>query len=97
MRWWLAGVTGALSGAIYMIAFVSRAEPEPLVVFALAGIVVAVADALVSGFLSRRKVSAGQAPHPSVTRRVVRAAGMCITAILSAVAVSVAFLSQMAP
>jgi hypothetical protein len=97
MRWILAAILGGLSGAIYMIAFASRAEPEPLVVFALAGILVAIVDALISGILSQRSDSAGPAQIATVTHRVLRAGGMCITVVLSALAVSVTYLSRMAP
>jgi len=97
MRWLLAGVTGTLTGVIYSLVFLSHAEIEPLAVFAVVGILAAAVDALISRNLARRNDGHVELAPRSTSRVVLRSAGVFTIVFLAALAVSVAFLLQMAP
>ena len=97
MRWILAAGIGVLGGLVYTFYFLSRADVEPLAVYAVVAALVVALDALGASYLSRRNRRSEEHAARSTTQIVLRSVGMFTLAFLSATAVTVLFLLQMAP
>jgi hypothetical protein len=97
MRWLLAAVIGVLCGVVYLLFFLSRADLEPLEVFAVVGAIVAALDALAEMYVSHRNRSSEECAPRSTRQIALRSVGMFSIAFVSAIAVNVLFLLQMAP
>jgi amino acid transporter len=97
MRWLLAAGIGVLCGVVYLLFFLSRADLEPLVVFAVVGALVAALDALAEMYVSRRKRRSEERAPRSGRQIALRSIGMFAITFVSAIAVNVLFLLQMAP
>jgi hypothetical protein len=97
MRWLLAAGIGVLSGVVYILYFLSRADLEPLEVFAVVGALVAAFDALAATYVSRRKRRSEEHAPRSARQIALRLLGMFAITFVSAIAVNVIFLLQMAP
>jgi hypothetical protein len=97
MRWLLAAGTGVLCGVVYLLFFLSRADLEPLVVFAVVGALVAALDALAATYVSRRNRRSEERAPQSARQIALRSVGMFAVTFVSAIAVNVIFLLQMAP
>ena len=97
MRWLLAAGIGVLGGVVYLLFFLSRADLEPLVVFGVVGAIVAALDALAEMYVSRRNRRSEERAPRSIRQIALRSIGMFAITFVSATAVNVIFLFQMAP
>ena len=97
MRWLLAVGVGVLCGVVYLLFFLSRADLEPLEVFAVVGALVAALDALAATYVSRRNRHSEEHAPRSTKQIALRSIGMFAITFVSAIAVNVIFLLQMAP